>query len=208
MAKMQHQQRFRLLLECLTREIDTLRNEQAAIGAYREARPTSNRFLRLAFMALLGDRLIRLIRIFDDEQDGASFWYLYRCAPQRMKNLDLERLRAFSRKLKTVRDLVFVHSDNNGCFDPVAIWDAAEITDGDMAHAVETVRRALYDLSAEEFSKARVSFTDNDAPSLLQTWLRESQTAGQEEHHKIVSHESLTLMRAPRVVQMRLPATS
>jgi hypothetical protein len=98
MAKPQCQERFRIALQRLTHEIDVLRNELAAIGAYREARPPSNLFLMLAFEALLDDRLIRLVRIFEDEKDAASFWYLYSCAPERMKNLDLERLREFSRR--------------------------------------------------------------------------------------------------------------
>lgn len=164
MAEPQHQERFGVTLECLTREIDALRNEEAAIGAYREARPPSNLFLTLAFTALLGDRLVRLIRIFEDEKATTSFWYLYRCAPQRIKNLNLERLQAFSDKLRTVRNLIFVRFDKKEAFDPIALWDAAGITDSDMAHAVETVRRALYDLSVEEFGKAPVTLIDNDAP--------------------------------------------
>jgi hypothetical protein len=162
MAEPQHQQRFKAALECLTREIDALRSEQAAIAAYREASSPKNLFLTLAFTALLGDRLIRLVRIFEDDKDAASFWYLYRCAPQRMKNLDLERLREFSGKLKTVRYLIFAHFDKNKTFDPLAIWEVAGITDGDAAHAVETVRRALYDLSVEEFGEALVSSTRDE----------------------------------------------
>jgi hypothetical protein len=162
MAEKQCQERFRRVLQRLTREIDAIRNELAAIGACREARPSSNLFVALAFEALLGDRLIRLVRIFEDEKDAASFWYLYRCAPQRMKNLDLERLQKFSSKLKTVHYLTFAHLDNKGTFDPLAIWEVAGITDSDAAHAVETVRRALYDLSVEEFDRAPIPSTDNE----------------------------------------------
>src|SRR5215469_1412286 len=132
---MQHQDRFKAALECLTREIDALRNEQAAIGAYREVPSPKNTFLALAFTALLGDRLVRLIRVFEDEKDGESFWSLYRRAPQRMKNLDLERLRQFSGKLRTVRYLIFAHLHNKGSFDPMAILDTGGITDSDMVHA-------------------------------------------------------------------------
>jgi len=162
MEEDQCQERFRIALQRLTREIDAVRNELGAISAYREARPSSNLFLTLAFEALLGDRLIRLVRIFEDEKDAASFWYLYRCAPQRMKNLDLERLRKFSGKLRTVRYLIFAHLDKKGTFDPMAIWEVAGTTDSDAAHAVETVRRALYDLSVEEFGRVPISSTDND----------------------------------------------
>ena len=163
MAEKQHQERFRVALQRLTREIDAVRNELAATSACREGRPSSNLFVALAFEALLGDRLIRLVRIFEDEKDAASFWYLYRCAPQRMKNLDLERLRKFSGKLKTVRYLIFAHLDKKGTFDPLAIWEVAGATDSDVAHAVEIVRRALYNLSVEEFGRAPISSYDDEA---------------------------------------------
>lgn len=157
-------QRFKAALQRLTREIDSLRTEQAAIAAYNEARPASNRFLVIAFIGMLGDRLIRLMRIFENSADVASFWYLHRCAPQRMKSLDVERLRAFSDKLKTVRNLTFVHLDKKGIFDSAKIWQDAGITDNEIVYSIETVRRVLYDLWVEEFGRAPIPITDNEDP--------------------------------------------
>ena len=137
MAEPQYQETFRKALDRLMREIDNLRAEQAAIVAYQELQPPKNRFLTVAFVALQGDRLLRLIRIFEDSAESASFWYLHRCAPQRMKNLDIERLRDLSSKLKTVRNLTFVHLDKKGIFNAAAIWQEAGIRDSDVIHAME-----------------------------------------------------------------------
>ena len=89
---------------------------------------------------MLGDRLLGLIRILEDNADAASFWYLYRCAPQRMKNLDGPWLRDFSGKLRTVRNSTFVHLDKKGIAEAVAVWRRAGITEGDIIRAIETVR--------------------------------------------------------------------
>jgi hypothetical protein len=164
MSEPQYRERFRKALDRLMREIDNLRTEQAAIAAYREVQLPRNRFLTTAFVALLGDRLLRFVRIFEDSTDVASFWYLYRCEPQRMKNLDIERLRDFSDRLKTVRDLTFIHLDKKGIFDAVAIWREAGITEGDLIHAVETARGALKGLWIEEFGNPPISISDNEDP--------------------------------------------
>ena len=107
----QYRENFRAALRRLTREIDNLRTE---IAAYQEAQPPKNRFLVVAFIGMLGDRLLRLIRILEDGGDAASFWYLYRCAPHRMKTLDEAWLRNFSGKLKAVPNITFVHLDKKG----------------------------------------------------------------------------------------------
>jgi hypothetical protein len=73
MAEPQYQETFRKALDRLMREIDNLRAEQAAIVAYQEMQPPKNRFLTVAFVALQGDRLLRLIRIFEDSAESASF---------------------------------------------------------------------------------------------------------------------------------------
>lgn len=164
MVEPEYKERYRMALERLTREIDNLRTVQAAIAAYNEAQPPSNRFLTLAFIALLGDRLLRLIRIFEDNRDTASFWYLHRCTPERMKHLDVERLKSLSGKLKTVRDLTFVHLDKRGISKAAAIWREAGITEAEIIEAIETVRHTLYDIWCKEFGRPLVSISDNMDP--------------------------------------------
>lgn len=146
------------------RDMGNLRTEQAAIEAYSEASPPRNRFLTVAIVAIQGDRLLRLIRIFEDSTKTASFWYLHRCEPKRLKNLDIDRLRDFSGRLKTVRDLTFVHIDKKGISDAAAIWRAAGFTEPEIRDVIETVGRALDDLWIEEFGKPPIPISDNEDP--------------------------------------------
>jgi hypothetical protein len=162
MSEPQYRERFREALRRLMRDIDNLRTEQAAIEAYHEARPPRNRFLTVAIVAIQGDRLLRLVRIFEDSTKTASFWYLHRCEPKRLKNLDMDRLQDFSGRLKTVRDLTFVHIDKKGISDPAAIWRAAGFTETGIREVIETVRRALNDLWIEEFGKPPISISNNE----------------------------------------------
>jgi len=164
MAELQYQKRFKLALNRLAREFGNLLTEQAAIAAYQEAQPPRNYFLATAFIGMLGDRLVRLIRIFENSKRTASFWYLHRCAPQRISNLDIGRLEIFSEKLKTVRDRTFVHLDKKGIFDALVIWQKAGITEDDIAHAIETGWGVVNDLWSEEFGKPPISIADSEDP--------------------------------------------
>ena len=157
MTEPQYRERFREALQRLMRDMDNLRTEQAAIEAFYEARPPRNRFLAVAFIAIQGDRLLRLIRIFENSNDTASFWYLHRCEPKRLKNLNIERLQDFSGRLKTIRDPAFVHNDKKGISEAAAIWRAAAFTETEIRDVIETVRRALNDLWIEEFGKPPIS---------------------------------------------------
>ena|SRR5579863_856832 len=163
MSEPQYRERFRETLQRLMRDMDNLRTEQAAIEAFHEVSPPRNRFLTVAFIAIQGDRLLRLIRIFEDTTQTASFWYLHRCEPKRLENLDIERLRDFSGRLKTVRDLTFVHIDKKGISDPAAIWREAGFTEVEIREVIDAVRRALNDLWIEEFGKPPITILDEDA---------------------------------------------
>jgi hypothetical protein len=164
MSEPMSRKRFRVALKRLMQEIDNLRTQQAAIAAYQEMQPPRNRFLSTAFVGLHSDRLLRLMRIFENNPSRvASFWYLHRCAPKHLRNLDIEWLRDFSGKLKTVRDRIFVHMDKEGIFDPVTIWREAGLEERDMIRAMETVRPVLNNLCIKEFGKPPITLPDEDA---------------------------------------------
>ncbi len=164
MSGPQHRKRFRDSLTRAMREIDMLRTEQAAIQATREATLPRNRFLTVAFIGLLGDRLIRLMRIFDLHKDAASFWYLHRCEPWRFPNLDIERLQKFSDRLKNVRDVSFVHTDKRGISEATAAWKEAGFTEYEFRDVIEMLRSGLLNVWIEEFGKPPIPITDNEDP--------------------------------------------
>ena len=95
-----------------------------------------NRFLIVAFGALLGDRLSRLVRIFEDSKDTASFWYLHRCDPTIEKKIDVQRLRAFSSKIKDVRNATFTHIDKKFVSDPQKPYRETGLTKSEVGFAI------------------------------------------------------------------------
>src|SRR6266436_6239429 len=117
MKKKTHDQRFERTLKRLFNETYNLMSVQAALETLQNS--TGGAILQTAFSALYGDRLLRLIRIFEDSRGTATFWYLYRCEPRNVaKGMDIPRLKQFSAKVKHIRDKTFVHIDKDFVFDP------------------------------------------------------------------------------------------
>jgi hypothetical protein len=111
--------------------------------------------LSTAFSALKSDRLIRLIRIFEDSKNTSNFWYLLRCEPGNVgKGLDVAFLKQFSKKLKHIRDNTFVHIDKDAVFDPDAIYKAAGLTPNEMIRAMEMLWTVLNRLYKERFASS------------------------------------------------------
>ena len=90
-------------------------------------------FFHVATNAILGDRLIRLVRVFDEHKDAAAFWYLHRCNPtcveQGIKGsgTTLSELRHLSDRLKQVRDKTFIHIDKGSVFNPEMVYGKAGV---------------------------------------------------------------------------------
>ena len=149
----QRPERFKKALERLARESGNLRLEQAALDACGELGAIKNRFLMVAFGALLGDRLSRLVRIFEDSKDTASFWYLHRCDPTIERKIDVQRLRAFSSKIKDVRNATFTHIDKKFVSDPQKPYREAGLTQNEIGFAIDSVWRVVSYLWVEQFGR-------------------------------------------------------
>ncbi len=138
----QHEERFWRTVRRLLAEVDWLRTEQRALE--KLVGVESIGFFRVAHTALHGDRLLRLVRVFEQSTRVASFWYLHRCEPKRVgQGLDMRRLHKFSSRLKTIRDKTFVHIDKDAVLDPQAVYKAAGITGNEIIWAVESVWEML-----------------------------------------------------------------
>jgi hypothetical protein len=93
MIKPDYDERFRDTLERLLPETYNLMSAQAALEVLMDHQ--SGVILAQSFSALMGDRLARLIRIFENSDDTATFWYLHRCEPVNVaKDVDIPRLEA------------------------------------------------------------------------------------------------------------------
>lgn len=146
----QHRKRFERTTVRLIHEVHNLRATQAALEALQNVR--AGMFFHVAASALQSDRLIRLIRVLEDGKDAASFWYLYRCEPKNVeRELDIKRLRDFSRRIKRVRDKTFVHIDKQAGFDPETIYREVAITGDEIIWSIESVWKILNRLYRELF---------------------------------------------------------
>ena len=156
---MQHKQRFERTTVRLISEVHNLRGTQAALEALQKTR--AGMFYQIAASALQSDRLIRLIRVLENEKEVASFWYLYRCEPRNVgAEIDIKRLRDFSQRLKRVRDKTFVHIDKDAVFDPEAIYREVAITGSEIIWSIEGVWKTLNRLYSQVFAGKHFASSD------------------------------------------------
>ena len=115
----QREPRFRRTVRRLTTETRNMRGYFAARHVWyawlANGGSTSNLFLQGAGNAVQSELMIRLIRVLYIGKSTSSFWYLHRCGLSTAGDgIDFESLLAFSMKLKSIRDKVFVHIDKEG----------------------------------------------------------------------------------------------
>ena len=153
MNRPDYDERFRDVLERLLPETYNLMSVQAALEALND-HPTGSIILAQSFSALIGDRLARLIRILEDSEETASFWYLHRCEPTNVaQDVDIARLKDLSSrsKLKLIRDKTFFHIDKDRVADSQAVYAQADIFANELIWAMEAVWRTLNRLYEERF---------------------------------------------------------
>ncbi len=146
---MAHTKRFWRTVRRLLAEVTWIRVEQRALERLVGTKTKGLDFFRVAHTALLGDRLLRLVRVLEDSTRVSSFWYLYRCAPMEFANVDVRRLQSISKRLKSIRDKTFIHIDKRAVFNPEAIYQQAGITGREIVWAIETVWNELTRLHAQ-----------------------------------------------------------
>jgi hypothetical protein len=154
MTKPAYEDNFRDTLERLLPETYNLMSDQAALEALMDHR--TGVILAQSFSALSGDRLARLIRILEDSEQTASFWYLHRCESDNVgKDVDIARLRKLSSKdqLKLIRNKTFFHIDKDRVSDSQAVYAQANVIADEVIWAMETVWRTLNRLYEERFGR-------------------------------------------------------
>lgn len=144
--------RYKRTVQRVTTETCWLCTEQTALVALGEVEAHGLDFFRVAFTGLLGDRLLRLVRILEEDTRVASFWYLHRCNPTgveqalRKAAITLADLRDFSRRLRRIRNKAFVHIDKAGVFDPARIYKDAGIKNSEVDKTIRALWTAMQDL--------------------------------------------------------------
>jgi len=152
MIKPAYDDRFRDTLERLLPETYNLMSAQAALEALDGLQ--CGAILAQSFSALMGDRLVRLIRILEDSDRTATFWYLHNCEPANVsKDVDIPRLEALSEKIRLVRDKTLFHIDKKHVGDSQAVYKQANIIANEVIWAMETIWRTLNRLYEERFGR-------------------------------------------------------
>jgi hypothetical protein len=167
-----HLPRFQTTVERLIHEIYNLRGTFAAMRA-AQGQASCNLFVQVASAALQSDLLIRLIRIFEDGE-AASFWYLHRCEPRKVrKGINIEKLADFSARLKAIRDKVFVHIDKDAVFEPQKVYQDAGIKPSEIKEAIEAAWKVLNELYSEQSGKPFRHSPQSSLDSLTQDFQRD-----------------------------------
>ena len=165
-------ERFQSTVDRLIREVQNLRRSFAAMCS-TQGKYSSNRFIHIAAKALQTDVLIRLIRIFEDGE-AASFWYLHRCEPRKIaEGIDIAKLQDFSRRLKLIRDKVFVHIDKDAVFDPSQAYRDAAIRTWEIEETIETLWMVLDRLYLEQNGMPFASLAESTLDTLIEAFMRD-----------------------------------
>lgn len=126
--------RYKRTVERIAAEAYWLKTYQDAMAGMVGVEAVGLDFFRVALSAMKDARLIRLVRVLEDDSRTASFWYLLKTNSAQVTRaakkagLDLVELRAVAAKLKGIRDKTFVHIDKSEVFDPQALYKAAGLT--------------------------------------------------------------------------------
>jgi hypothetical protein len=178
MAKMDtaYRERFDRTVTRLVHEVHNLMSVRAALetldDALRSRKLQNNPFLATALSGLLSDQLIRLIRIFEDDKEVATFWYLYKCEPKNVgAGVDINRLRTFSEKITVIRNKSFVHIDKKFVFNPNQVYKDAGLTHGEIVWAIDTVWPVLNRLHNATTGK-RFSMSDSTLDGFREVFCR------------------------------------
>ena len=165
--------RFKRTVERISGEAFWLSTYQAAINGMR-VEAIGLDFFTVSLNALKDARLIRLIRVLEDDQDTASFWYLVRSnQPLVMKaaknaELDLTELKEISDRFRGSRNKTFVHIDKFGVFDPQQYYKAAALSNDDVAYVCRKLFETMKYLYMDTFGKELIfdEYDGNDIISL------------------------------------------
>jgi hypothetical protein len=149
--------RFKRTVERICAEAYWLNTYQSAIDGMKGVDAIGLDFFRVALNALKDARLIRLIRILEDDSQTASFWYLLKSNASLLTRaasaagLDLSELRRIADALRGVRDKTFVHIDKDGVFDPQSYYLAANLNNDDVGRVIRLFWKAMRALHVEVF---------------------------------------------------------
>lgn len=149
--------RFKRVVERISAEAYWLRTYQDAINGMKGVHAIGLDFFRVSLNSLKDARLVRLIRVLEDDPQVASFWYLLKCngritrAAAKKGGLNLPELKAAAKALLGIRNKTFMHIDKDGVFDPQSFYKAAGLTNNDVERIIRGLWSTMNHLHLEVF---------------------------------------------------------
>lgn len=116
-------------------------------------------FFRVSLNALKDARLIRLIRVLENDSQTASFWYLFKANEKLMKKaakktgFDIDLARDLSERFLGIRNKTFVHIDKDRVFDPSQLYKEADIKHKDIDDFINGLWKLMQELHIEVIGK-------------------------------------------------------
>lgn len=146
-------------MERISAEAFWLRTYQDAINGMNGVHAIGLDFFRVSLNALKEARLIRLIRVLEDDSKVASFWYLLKCnermvrAAAKKGGLELPHLEVAAKSLLEIRNKTFMHIDKDGVFDPESFYKASGLTNPDVERMIRKLWSTMNHLHTDVFGK-------------------------------------------------------
>lgn len=151
--------RFKRSVKRFAHETFWLHTHHTVLKALTNVEAVGLDVFQVAHVALQGDRLIRLIRVLEEDARVASFWYLHRCEQKRVESVLSETdatiadLGYLSCRLRPIRDRVFVHIDKDEVFTADGVYKSANITATELDKAISALWVVAQQLFLEEHGK-------------------------------------------------------
>ena len=151
---------------------------RALIGIFNSQSAHGLDFFRVAEHALYNDLLAHAMRVFDTNKGAASFWYLEKCDHAKFivaaveSKVDLEALRAITKKLRRIRNKTHFHIDKEAVTNPKLVWSLAEISGDYLGESLESAFKLLAYLAFKRDGIHRVvpDYDGSDVPKIIRAY--------------------------------------
>ena len=131
------------LERCLAELNNAILERRALIALHEVKSAHGLDFFRISAIALFNDLVSHTIKVFEVSKQVAGFWYLERVNEKAFAdaaadlNIDVNRIRRFAKRFRTIRNKTHFHIDKMDVLDPRKVWRRAGITGDELGCILE-----------------------------------------------------------------------
>lgn len=137
--------------------VTAVHERRALIGIEKADADYGWNFFRISYNALFNDMVAHAIKVLDDNNRSATFWFIYKHYQKKIdaylisKNTNIASIKGISARLKIIRNHTHFHIDQKGVLDPKAVWKSASIKGNDLAVIIDIIQEVLEYIHKEHF---------------------------------------------------------